>query len=199
MRERAMPMSSAILPVLVAPALVLLAGVADARSRGPERREVTSIIVHATGGPFCQGGQVRFSPAGTVESIKRFFEASSSVSIHYIVGRDGEVARSVPEGEVAYHARDHNEESVGIELINAGDGEEPYPEGQIRALADLIKDIRRRWGIPLDAVKGHEDVDTSTFRCGGREVRRKQDPGPLFPWSRLRDEMKVADRRAQRR
>lgn len=166
---------------------------AEARSRGPKRGEVTAIIVHATGGPFCRGGEVAFSPAGTVETIKRFFERSSSVSIHYIVGPDGEVARSVPEDEVAYHAVDYNEQSIGIELINAGDGREPYPQAQIAALVELIGGIRKRWGIPLAEVKGHEDVDRSTFSCGGRQARRKQDPGPLFPWEAVRRDLKVAD------
>ena len=118
---------------------------------------------------------------------------SSSVSIHYIVGPDGEVARSVPEDEVAYHAVDHNEQSVGIELINAGDGREAYPPAQIAALVDLVKGIRKRWSIPLTGVKGHEDVDRSTFLCGGRQARRKQDPGPLFPWEAVRRDLKVAD------
>lgn len=167
---------------------------AEAGARGQKRTEVHQIIVHATGGPFCERGRVRFSPAGTVEGIKRFFERSSSVSIHYIVGPDGEVARSVPEDEVAFHPRDQNEDSIGIELINAGDGEEPYPQAQVDALVKLVASIRRRWNIPLSAVKGHEDVDRSTFVCGGEEVRRKQDPGPLFPWDRVRRNLEVAAR-----
>lgn len=167
---------------------------AEARARGPKRTEVAAVIVHATGGPFCRNGQVAFSPAGNVETMQRFFERSSSVSIHYIIGPDGRVAKSVPEDEIAFHARDHNDDSIGIELINAGDGEEPYPKAQIEALVDLIEGIRRRWDIPLDAIKGHEDIDQSTFNCGGRQVRRKQDPGPAFPWDRFRRDLKLAER-----
>lgn len=174
-----------------------LAGVhntsADARARGPKRDSVTEIIVHATGGPFCQRGEVRFSPPGTAATIKRFFEKSSSVSIHYIVERTGEVLASVPEGEVAIHAVGHNVQSIGIELINAGDGRDPYPQIQIRALGHLISDIRRRHGIPLAQVKGHEQVDHSTIPCGGRQVRRKQDPGSQFPWDKLKLELILAE------
>lgn len=171
---------------------ILGSAVADAASRGPVRDEVSEIIIHATGGPFCQGGKVVFSPAGDVARMKRFFEGSSAVSIHYIVGPDGEIAASVPENEVAYHARYHNDASIGIELINAGDGIEPYPEAQVTALTKLVDRIRRRWRIPLAEIKGHEDVDETTFSCGGRVVRRKQDPGPQFPWSRLRKALTVA-------
>lgn len=169
-------------------------GAVDAASRGPKRSAVTGIIIHATGGPFCERGKVAFSPAGTTESIKRFFERSSAVSIHYIIGPDGEVAKSVPEDEVAFHAVDHNDSSVGIELINSGDGVEPYPEKQIAALRELVAGVQKRWRIPASEVKGHEDVDRSTFSCGGRTVRRKQDPGPLFPWDRFRQELRLAER-----
>ncbi len=172
---------------------------ADARGRGQKRDKVTEIIVHATGGPFCQGGEVRFSPPGTAASIKRFFERSSSVSIHYIVERNGEVLASVPEDEVAIHAVGHNEHSIGIELINAGDGRDSYPDAQVRALGRLISQIRHRHGIALSQVKGHEQVDRSTIPCGGRQVRRKQDPGPLFPWDKLKMELILAEASAASR
>jgi N-acetyl-anhydromuramyl-L-alanine amidase AmpD len=180
------------LAAFAAASLLTAASDAEARTRGAKRTTVTEVIVHATGGPFCRNGQVVFSPAGTVAVMKRFFENSGVVSIHYIVGRDGEVAKSVPEDEVAVHTVGHNEHSIGIELINAGDGREAYTEPQIAALAKLIRGIQQRWRIPVTAVKGHEDVDTSTFACGGKPARRKQDPGPRFPWEQFRKEL-VAD------
>lgn len=159
-----------------------LPGEGHARSSGPKRDRVWEIIIHATGGPFCQKGRVAYSPAGDVARMKRFFENSAILSIHYIVGRDGSIAASVPEDQVARHTRENNDGSVGIELINGGDGQDPYPAAQMAALVQLVHAIRMRWGVELDAVKGHEDVDPSTFRCSGRTVRRKQDPGPLFAW-----------------
>lgn len=171
---------------------------AEAGARGQKRDTVTEIIVHATGGPSCRNGQVVFSPAGDVATMKRFFERSGGVSIHYIVGRDGEVARSVPETEVAVHTRGNNERSIGIELINSGDGREEYSPAQIAALAKLIRGVQQRWRIPITAIKGHDDVDQSTFTCAGRQVRRKQDPGPRFPWESFRKELGVAENAARR-
>ena len=112
----------------------------------------------------------------------------------YIVGRDGTVATSVPEHEVAIHTIGRNAQAIGIELINAGDGREPYADAQVNALAQLVDNVRRRWLIPLADVKGHEDLDNSTFRCAGRTVRRKQDPGPRFPWARFRQELGALER-----
>ena len=180
--------------VLAVPAMLLLPSDADARGRGSKRSKVTEIIVHATGGPFCQGGKVVFSPSGTGESIKKFFEKSGAVSIHYIVDRDGSVLKSVPEDEVAIHAVAHNENAIGIELINHGDGRDAYPDVQVQALGKLIRGIQQRWNIPLSQVKGHEDVDRSTFDCAGKSARRKQDPGPLFPWPQVKAQLQLAEK-----
>ena len=155
--------------ILAMPALVLSSD-AEARGRGAKRSTVSEIIVHATGGPFCQGGKVVFSPSGTGPSMKKFFEANGTVSIHYIVDRDGTVLKSVPENEVAIHTVGHNENAIGIELINHGDGQERYPDVQVQALAKLVREIQQRWRIPLAQVKGHEDVDSSTFQCAGLRV-----------------------------
>ncbi|MEL6373179.1 MAG: N-acetylmuramoyl-L-alanine amidase [Pseudomonadota bacterium] len=124
--------------------------------------------------------------------MARFFARSRRVSIHYIIARGGQLVQMVPEDEIAIHTRGRNRHSVGIELINRGDGIQPFPEKQIARLAKLIAAIRARHAIPLDAVVGHDDVDRSTFRCAGERVRRKQDPGPLFPWKALRLEVLMA-------
>jgi N-acetylmuramoyl-L-alanine amidase len=173
-------------------ALVLPGGV-EAKGRGPARARVTEIIVHATGGPSCAGGRVVYSDPGTVKRMKAFFEGSGGVSIHYIVGTDGEVAQSVPEGEVAYHAIGHNEGSVGIEMINRGDGREQFPEAQVAAMVGLVAGIMRRHGLGVAQVKRHSDVDPSTIQCAGQMVRRKQDPGPAFPWDRFLVSLVLAD------
>ncbi len=180
-------------------AITSLSETSVAKARGAKRHAVEEIIIHATGGPSCQGGRVVFSPAGDVQRMKRFFEASPHVSIHYIVDRDGTVASSVPEDEIAAHTIGRNDGSIGIELINAGDGLDPYPAAQIDALARLVHASRTRWSIPLAAVKGHAELDQTTFLCAGRSVRRKQDPGPLFPWDRLRLELLSAEAGAPRK
>lgn len=187
----------AVAAALVSVPLIALSSDADARARGAKRSTVTEIIVHATGGPFCQGGKVVFSPSGTGPSMKKFFEGNGTVSIHYIVDRDGAVLKSVPENEVAIHTVGHNENAVGIELINHGDGLEPYPEVQVQALAKLVKEVQQRWRVPVNQVKGHEDVDHSTFRCAGKSARRKQDPGPLFPWTKVKAQLQTAEKAAR--
>ena len=167
-------------------------GQAFARSSGKKRSVVNEIIIHATGGPSCRRGKVVFSKPGTLKLMSRFFKNSRRVSIHYIVGRDGKIAKGIPESRVAIHARRHNTHSIGIEMINEGNGSRPFPEAQFKALVKLVRGIRNRHGIGLDHIQRHSDVDHSTFKCGGKLVRRKQDPGPAFDWKRFQFELLLA-------
>ena len=82
------------------------------------------------------------------------------MSIHYVVGRDGQVAAGVPEALAASHAIGWNQRSIGIELVNNGDGADPFPVVQIEALLQLVRAIRARHpGVTPARVLRHSDVD----------------------------------------
>ena len=119
---------------------------------------------------------------------------------HWYIDRDGSVEQWVEPGRVAHHVRGFNPRSVGIELVNAGrwphwlDSRhqamaEPYPQPQLDALVALLQ--RLQDGLPsLRWIAGHEDLDTATVAASddpAREVRRKRDPGPMFPWEQVLD------------
>lgn len=124
--------------------------------------------------------------------------SSSGNSGHFYIDRDGSVHRFVTVARVAHHVRGFNERAVGIELVNRGrwpdwlDSRcqtmtEPYPDAQITALCALLRDLRTE--LPtLRHIAGHEDLDTDAVPASDdatRTVRRKLDPGPLFPWPRV--------------
>jgi len=117
---------------------------------------------------------------------------------HYYIDRDGSVFRYVSDDRVAHHVRGHNEHSIGIELVNSGrypdwlDSRrqamtEPYSAAQIDALLALIAHLRG--ALPnLRSIAGHEDLDTDMIAASddaSKQVRRKLDPGPMFPWPRV--------------
>lgn len=117
---------------------------------------------------------------------------------HYYIDRDGSVLRYVPDDRVAHHVRGHNPHAVGIELVNRGrypdwfDSRrqtmtEPYPDAQLDALLALLAHLRAT--LPrLRGIAGHADLDTGMVAASddsARQVRRKLDPGPLFPWPRV--------------
>lgn len=107
------------------------------------------------------------------------------VSCHYLVFEDGEIVQLVAEGRRAWHAgagswegrEDINSRSIGIEIVNPGHafGYRPFPDPQVEAVIALASDIVSRQAIPRARVLAHSDTAPA----------RKQDPGELFPWSRL--------------
>jgi N-acetylmuramoyl-L-alanine amidase len=115
---------------------------------------------------------------------------------HYYIDRDGAVYRYVPGIRVANHVRGHNPNSIGIELVNLGryprwwDSHhqlmtEPYTAAQIGALRALLAQLRHDFPN-LRQITGHEDLDTALMPASddpAKEIHRKLDPGPLFPWA----------------
>jgi N-acetylmuramoyl-L-alanine amidase len=109
-------------------------------------------------------------------------EAAHPVSAHYLVDENGEVYRLVDEQHRAWHAgksawkglTDINSRSIGIEIVNLGQGPEyrPFPPAQMESIAYLSKEIIARHRIPSCHVLGHSDI------APGRKI----DPGPLFDW-----------------
>lgn len=181
-----------LIPLLTA-SLPTTHGLAAGNNKAPLRKEnVTAIVIHAIGGPVCKNNHVVFTEApGDAMRWKSWFEQQKSVSIHYIVDRDGKIAKSINEDRVAWHANDYNRRSIGIELVNNGDGIELYPEKQVDALADLTEQIRARHKrINISNVVRHSDIDSRTFFCGGKRVDLKQDPGPLFPYDGFLSKLK---------
>jgi N-acetylmuramoyl-L-alanine amidase len=118
-------------------------------------------------------------------ALARLTDPAAKVSAHYMVEEDGRIFSLVAEARRAWHAgasswrgsSDINGRSIGVEIVNPGHehGYRPFPEAQINAVAELLSDIRQRWTIDDAFILGHSDV----------APRRKQDPGELFPWSRL--------------
>ncbi|MCH6484185.1 N-acetylmuramoyl-L-alanine amidase [Pseudoxanthomonas sp. LH2527] len=114
---------------------------------------------------------------------------------HYYVDRDGSVHVYVRPERIAHHVRGYNPRSVGIELVNTGryphwlstgsqSMHEPYTDAQIASLEALLADLQHE--LPsLRFIAGHEDLDTACEPASDDPdvlVRRKMDPGPLFPW-----------------
>ena len=171
--------------------LVLLAASipthAAALKSGPDRRgPVERVVIHSTGGPTCDPSTNRpvWIRAGTLDDNLRTIEAHPRLGIHYMIDRDGTRRASVPEHQVAHHVFRHSRNSIAIELINDGDGVDPFSDAQLASLADLLKEIVERQGLGPRSIQRHSDLDTNTMPCD-RTRRRKVDPGPAFPLERI--------------
>jgi N-acetylmuramoyl-L-alanine amidase len=123
-------------------------------------------------------------------------DKSTGNSGHYYIDTDGSVHRFVADARVANHTRGYNTRSIGIELSNIGryphwgDSKHqqfttPYTQAQIDALLTLLRMLRNE--LPnLKYIAGHEELDTRLEPASDDPhimLRRRQDPGPLFPWN----------------
>src|SRR5437762_1851949 len=110
----------------------------------PAGTVVDTIVVHATVFDTLE------------EVINHFSRPETQVSAHYTIDRDGTLVSHVAEDVRAWHAgiskmedgrTNVNDFSIGIELVNKNDGVDPFPEKQIQALRQLIKEIMSRHPI----------------------------------------------------
>ncbi len=163
--------------------LGLLSTPAIARRDGPPRTQtIDMVVIHSTGGPTCDArtGAPIWVRAGTLAANLRFIEAHPQLGIHYMIDRDGTLRASVPEDQLAHHVFRYSGRSIAVELINDGDGIDPFPAMQIDALVNLLRDIRQRRQIPRNGVMRHSDLDTAPLPCDPAR-RRKVDPGAAYP------------------
>lgn len=109
--------------------------------------------------------------------------AGLQVSSHFLIRRDGELVQYVPCDRRAWHAgRSHwqgrdncNDFSLGIEL--EGTDHDPYTSAQYARLNELLNLLQRHYGIPPQALAGHDQIAPG----------RKTDPGPTFDWRQIQN------------
>jgi len=156
-----------------------------------ERDQIHRVVIHCTELPDL---------AMAREYGERVLYADGSGnSGHYYIDRDGRIEQYVPLERVAHHVRGQNSDSIGIELVNRGryphwlDSRhqamvDPYPEAQLQALEGLLRWLRGE--LPaLAGLIGHDALDTTVEAASddpALRVQRKLDPGPMFPWPRIR-------------
>lgn len=126
------------------------------------------------------------------------YASGTGNSGHYYIDRDGSVHCWVNELKIAHHVKDYNSRSIGIELVNNGrypdwlhsqhqEPKDAYPDAQIDALIQLIQHLHAN-NHNLKHITGHEDLDQRMVPASddpSKSVRRKIDPGPLFPWAHV--------------
>lgn len=174
---------------LVAAALAVTANDAGARRIGhPRTQTIDMVVIHSTGGPTCDAvtGKPIWVKAGTLADNLKNIEANPRLGIHYMIDRDGTLRASVPEDQVANHVFHYSGRSIAIELINDGDGRDPFPGAQLTALVKLLRNISQRYAITRDGIKRHSDLDHALLSCD-RTQRRKVDPGAAFPYRSVLD------------
>jgi N-acetyl-anhydromuramyl-L-alanine amidase AmpD len=187
---------------------------------GDRRLETSYIVIHAVSGPIvedsaswtprCHPGPTTFTGKTGRTAREWADELARELKAHYVVGERGEIEPALDRLRIANHAgysrianaaRNPNEFSVAIELVNDGDGNDPYEDAQVDALVCLVTELRREFGVPLDHIVRHSDIDARSVSCPELTppiVKVKQDPGARFPWNDFVVRVANADCRSPR-
>lgn len=117
---------------------------AGLRSTRPRTERVRKIVLHTTGG-------IR-PPAGVYDTLRKRKgpRTPDGLSIHYVVGIDGEVVQMAPHSLVCLHAGPANGDSVGIEVVS------PLLATTEIAAKERARGVQRREYI--DRVRGKRRV-----------------------------------------
>jgi len=138
------------------------------------RGEISAIVMHATANGSLQG------------VINWFNRQDAQVSAHYTIGKDGAIAQHVRDEHRAWHAGksewqgrpDLNSWSIGIELVNWNNGQDPFPEAQHQSAVNLVAYLSSEYHIEPELIVAHYDVSPN----------RKTDPRG-YDMDRLRREV----------
>jgi hypothetical protein len=186
-------------PEIITPALTIDRLPTDYLHGGEVRAasDIDLIVIHTIGGAECREGQILFTRAdGSAVFWRDWFARQTDKSIHYIIDREGKIAQQRPDLRTAGHvsAKDVlpgiNRRSIGIELVNRGNGIEPFAQAQIDSLKNLLSILSSTYHLPSGALRTHAELDPRMQPdCGGVPLRRNVDPGPLFPLEDVRAAM----------
>jgi N-acetylmuramoyl-L-alanine amidase len=134
-------------------------------------RKPNFVIIHHTAQNSCP------------QTLSTFTTASTQVSAHYVICKDGTVHHMLNDYLRAWQAgvskwgniTDVNSISIGIELDN--NGRDSFPDAQITSLLHLLTRLKTSYNIPAANFIGHGDIAPT----------RKNDPNATFPWRQLAD------------
>lgn len=138
----------------------------------PDATVVDTIVLHHTASKSLEG------------TVRWFRNTKSQVSAHFTIDKDGSIVQHVSTYHRAWHAGQSldaqgrtglNGFSVGIEIENLGNGQDPYTEPQLVAVERIVSVLMRRF--PIKQIVSHEFIAVPKGR--------KNDPRD-FPWDRMK-------------
>ncbi len=131
------------------------------------------VVLHHTGGK---------SASSAVNAM-----GSAGYSVHYVVDKDGTIYQYVDLDKKAAHACGSNHETIGIEIVNSGLGED-YTDKQYESINGIVTSLENRLTSKASPfVIGHFEVDkyyASNFNSRGCS-EGKWDPSPNFVWAQV--------------
>ena len=178
-------------------------------NKASKDRCIDLIVIHATGGPTCkcevkveEGKKcpvdkeyyIRIPTYKKVKNIKS--NIKKGYGYHYVIGKNGFPYVWEAEEVEVNHAYGHNPYSIGIALVNDGDGEDKVTPAQWSRLVAMLKNLLKTYDLQPTDVMSHSQIDKRYFKCAGKKYKFKIDPGGEdgassgnFDWAKLRKEI----------
>lgn len=137
--------------------------------------DIDAIMLHHTAGSTASGAASALNSRG--------------LSAHYVIDKDGTIYQMVGDEKRAYHAgagsirgdgRDVNDRSIGIEIVNLGNGSDKYTEAQYKALEKLLPYLTNEYDIPTKNIVGHSETGNPNRPAS------RPEPSRNFDWERVR-------------
>lgn len=169
-------------------------------NHSPGQPSGKKVVVHAT-----RSG-ISMNPREFEGTLNHFANPASEVSAHGLVGRDGRIARIVPDSQTAWHAAvrypdgrviEHNTTCWGWEL-EQGVESDGFTIKQMESWAVVARHYVVEFGVKPQHIT---DITKSGF-IGHQETPQgiavgKSDPGSQFMWqafiASLEDDMALSD------
>jgi N-acetylmuramoyl-L-alanine amidase len=140
----------------------------------PHDYPVDLIVIHDTESTFAEAARI-------------FQDPTRQVSANYIVSARGQIAETVLEKDIAWHAGnwDYNTRAIGIEHEGYAYTPGSYTWAEYQASAHLAASICSRWGVPMDRahVIGHYQVPDPDHPGMFGGYSHRTDPGPYWDWN----------------
>jgi N-acetylmuramoyl-L-alanine amidase len=106
--------------------------------------KIDMVVMHFTDGPTARGAINRFLDQN---------DPNGRVSAHYIIDRNGDIYQMVADDDKAWHAKNANPRSIGIEHV-AVENQMMSPEQEKSSVA-LVGWLIATYSIPLSHILGH--------------------------------------------
>ena len=144
-------------------------------------RSIKYIVIHYVG-----------ATGGAEANCKYFEKVYRAASAHYFVGHAGEVWQCVEDKNIAWHCgalkykhKDcRNTNSLGIEMCCRKNNNWYFEPQTVAATIDLVKELMRKYNIPVENVIRHYDVTGKN--CPEPYVRNAAD------WNAFKAQLKPA-------
>lgn len=155
-------------------------------------RAISMVVLHSTAGGLRSSIAHLCDPAPFNRATHRR-DPALRVSTHYLVDKNSDVYQLVDDHRAAWHAgksrwQDEDSDgiqrcSIGVELVNANSGLDPYPSVQFESAVELTRGLIDRYHIDPSNVVRHLTI---AIPAG-----RKSDPNG-FAWTLFKARIALA-------